>query len=98
MERQGPPPPLSQAAGHPVPALLDETIGRCLSFRRDDRPATAEELEGMLEACAVAPPWSREDARTWWRERGPVALAEARAEREEREQFLSLASDSNIRG
>ena len=51
----------------------------------------------MLEACAVAALWSREDARAWWRDRGPIALAAARAQREEREQILSLASGSNIR-
>jgi CHASE1-domain containing sensor protein len=97
MQRHGPPPPLSETARHPVPASLDETIGRCLSFQRDDRPATAEELEGLLEACSVAPLWSREDARAWWRDRGPVALAAARAQREEREQLLSLASGSHAR-
>jgi serine/threonine-protein kinase len=93
MERQGPPPPLSRNARHPVPSALDETIGRCLAFRRQDRPASAEELDAILEACAVAPPWKREDARAWWRDRGAEALAAARAQREERYQILSLASD-----
>jgi serine/threonine protein kinase len=94
-ERQGPPPPLSRVARHPVPASLDETIGHCLSFRREDRPGSAEALDAMLEACAVAP-WSREDARAWWRDRGPAALAAVRAQREERDQVLALASDSNV--
>jgi serine/threonine-protein kinase len=98
MERQGPPPPLSGAARHPVPPSLDEAIARCLSFRRDSRPESAESLDAMLEACDVAP-WRREDAKAWWRDRGDDALAAARAEREEREhQFLSLASDSRVRG
>jgi serine/threonine-protein kinase len=93
MERQGPPPPLAGNARHPVPASLDETIGRCLSFRREDRPGSAEALDAMLEACAEAP-WTVEDARAWWRDRGSAALAAARAQREERDQILSLASDS----
>jgi hypothetical protein len=46
----------------------------------------------MLEACAVAPPWKTEDARAWWQDRGPAALAAARAQREERGQVLILAS------
>ena len=96
-ERQGPPPPPSQAARYPVPAPLDETIGRCLAFRREDRPGSAEALEAMLEACAVAP-WTREDARAWWRDRGAEALAAARAQREERDQVLSLASGPHSRG
>jgi serine/threonine-protein kinase len=94
MERQGPPPPLAGNARHPVPASLDETIGRCLSFRREDRPGSAEALDAMLEACAEEAPWTVEDARAWWRDRGSAALAAARAQREERDQILSLASDS----
>jgi hypothetical protein len=54
-------------------------------------------LDAMLEACAVAPPWKVDDARAWWRDRGPAALAAARAQREERDQILSLASDSSAR-
>jgi serine/threonine-protein kinase len=98
MERQGPPPPLSRVGAHPVPAALDETIGRCLAFRREDRPASAEALDAMLEECDVAPPWKAENARAWWRDRGPAAFAAARAQREERDQVLVLASDSNVRG
>jgi serine/threonine-protein kinase len=92
-ERRGPPPPLASTAPNPVPAALDETIRRCLAFRREDRPASAEELDALLEACVVAPPWKLEDARNWWRERGPAALAEARAQREERGQVLNLSSE-----
>jgi serine/threonine-protein kinase len=64
MERRGPPPPLSEAAPNPVPAALEEVLGRCLAFRRDDRPDSAEAV---------------------------------RAERIERDQVLSLASDSSAR-
>jgi serine/threonine-protein kinase len=96
MERLGPPPPLSRVAAHPVPASLDETIGRCLAFRREERPESAEALDAMLDSCAVEPAWTVADARAWWRERGPAALAAARAQREERDQVLSLASDSNV--
>ncbi len=97
MERQGPPPPLSQAAPHPVPSSLAEVIGRCLSFRRDERPRSAEELDAMLEACAVRPPWTVAEARAWWEAKGAQALAAVRAKREERTAVLSLASDSSGR-
>jgi CHASE1-domain containing sensor protein len=97
MERQGPPISLSQAARHPVPASLDETIARCLAFRREDRPESAEALEAMLGTCDGVPLWTVADARVWWRDRGPAALATARAHREERDQILSLASDSYAR-
>jgi serine/threonine-protein kinase len=71
-----------------APALpggaLEEAIRQCLSFNRAERPASAEALDALLEACSDVPPWTREDARQWWQERGAVALATARAEREER--------------
>lgn len=98
MERQGPPPPLSKASRHPVPAPLEEVINRCLAFRREARPASAEALDAILEACDVRPPWKTEDARAWWRDRGPAALEAVRAQRVERDQVLSLASDSQARG
>jgi serine/threonine-protein kinase len=101
LERQGPPPPLSTLAPNPVPEALERALHRCLSFDRAERPGSAEELEAMLEACAVQPSWSKADARAWWRERGPGALATAAAEHvehEERGQFLMLSSDYRGRG
>jgi CHASE1-domain containing sensor protein len=91
MERQGPPPALSSVSPNPVPSSLDETIGRCLSFRRDDRPASAEALDAMLEACAVAPPWTVVQSRAWWRDHGAAALAAARAHRVERNEVMVLS-------
>ncbi len=63
---------------------LEETILRCLAFDRVERPASAEALDALLEACTEVPPWTREDARAWWRDKGAEALAAGRAEREER--------------
>ncbi|HSS45435.1 MAG TPA: CHASE domain-containing protein [Thermoanaerobaculia bacterium] len=93
MERQGPPPPLSRVGRNPVPASLEQIIRRCLAFRAEDRPGSAQALDTMLEACAEIPPWRVEEARLWWQERGPAALAAARAQREERGQDLVLSSD-----
>jgi serine/threonine-protein kinase len=100
LERQGPPPPLASAAPKPVPAALEEVIHRCLSFRREERPASAEELDAMLESCAVVPAWTTADAKAWWHEKGPGAFAlaaEEREERRERGQFLMLSSDHSGR-
>jgi CHASE1-domain containing sensor protein len=96
LERQGPPAALSDAAKAPVPPALEAVLRKCLSFDRNERPASAEELDAQLEACAVTPPWTAADARAWWREHGKAALAMAAAEHEEREergQFLMLSSD-----
>ena len=93
-ERQGPPPPLCEAAAHPVPDALADLLYCCLSYRRDERPQTALDLDTRLEACAVRPVWTAEDARAWWRDRGPAAMELARAQREERSQLMLLASES----
>jgi CHASE1-domain containing sensor protein len=94
LQRVGPPPPLAKAARHPVPARLAETIARCLSFRNPERPESAEALGAMFESCATDAPWTTEEARKWWKERGAEGLAAVRAQREEREHTLSLASSS----
>jgi eukaryotic-like serine/threonine-protein kinase len=91
-ERQGPPPPLSDLAPHPVPAPLAALLSRCLSYRRDDRPGSAEEFEAALQACPALPAWTVQHAKAWWSERGPAALAAARAQREERAQLMVVAS------
>src|SRR5262249_62203037 len=93
-ERQGPPPPLSKVAPHPVPDDLANLLYCCLSYRRDDRPQTALDLDARLEACAVQPAWTTEEARGWWRDRGPAAMELARGQREERTQLVLLASES----
>ncbi|MEP6993332.1 MAG: CHASE domain-containing protein [Acidobacteriota bacterium] len=98
MERKGPPPALSVAAPNPIPARLEQIILGCLAIAREDRPASAEALDAMLAACGVEPAWTREDGQEWWRERGPAALATARAQREETNQFLVLSSDHRSRG
>jgi serine/threonine-protein kinase len=96
-ERQGPPAPLAQVAPHPVPASLSALLSQCLSYRRDDRPGSAEEFEAALLACPALPAWTVQDAKGWWRERGPAALAAARAQREERAQLLVVASGGGSR-
>ncbi len=90
-ERQGPPPPFAQAARHPVPEDLASALLACLAFKKEDRPDSVEALDAMLEKCCIAPAWTRENARTWWRERGPAALDSARAERQEGGRLLVVS-------
>lgn len=91
-ERQGPPRPLAAAARHPVSPSLEAVILDCLAMRREDRPQSAEALEARLEACDVQPIWKREDARAWWRDRGPAALEFGRAERQEDGRLLDVGT------
>jgi serine/threonine-protein kinase len=53
--------------GAPVPADLEGIIMRCLEKWRDARFANARELDEALAACADADKWTREDARTFWK-------------------------------
>ncbi len=96
LERPGPGTLPMAAAG--VPSALVDTIARCLSFRRDDRPASAEAHDALLEGCGVTP-WSAAEARAWWRTRGAEALEATRPEPEERESgqavFPATASGSH---
>jgi len=98
LERKGPPLSLQVASPNPVPAALEATIFRCLAYDRAERPASAEILEGMLDVCAVNPPWTRDDARRWWQEKGPQALEAAKTRREETPQVMVLSSDSRRTG
>jgi len=91
-ERHGPPAPLAEASRNPVPPPLEEIIRRCLSFRREERPQSAEELDALLQDCEAGTPWNLAEAREWWRVRGQTALAAARREREEAGRGLFLTS------
>jgi eukaryotic-like serine/threonine-protein kinase len=53
------------ARGVVVPAPLEALVLACLDKDPSRRPQTAVELRKLLEACAI-PPWTSEDARTWW--------------------------------
>jgi len=96
LERHGPSVPLAQAAAC-LPAGLAAALGKCLSFRREDRPASADALEALLEGCGVAP-WSAAEARAWWRTRGSAALEATEPAPDERESsqavFPATASGS----
>ena len=102
-ERKGPPPPLHEASPHPVPPDLEAVLMACLSFRREDRPVSADALDGMLEACAVAPAWGRREAVAWWREKGEAARRSTRRpDRQEGSRdggrFLKLSASEESSG
>ena len=94
------------AAG-PASAGAGGAASRTRGARRDDPPLSrlpprvAPGLGGGprrdARGLAVTPPWSLDDAKTWWRDRGPAALEAARGEREERGQILVLSSRSGGR-
>jgi hypothetical protein len=56
----------------PIPAELDRLILQCLSKDPAARPASALELDRLLDAIPLAHPWNEERAAAWWREHLPM--------------------------
>jgi hypothetical protein len=53
-----------------VPEDLERVIMRCLQKKPADRYQSAAELAAALEGCRDYGRWTRENAKTWWQERG----------------------------
>ena len=62
---QQPPVPPSQRVDMPIPPALEALVLACLAKRPADRPASAAELRGSLDAIGTEP-WSEEEAARWW--------------------------------
>jgi eukaryotic-like serine/threonine-protein kinase len=62
---QQPPVPPSQRTETEVDPALERAVLACLAKRREDRPQTATELDGMLAEIEIEP-WSEEEATRWW--------------------------------
>jgi eukaryotic-like serine/threonine-protein kinase len=56
----------SSRLGVQLPGPLDDVLLRCLAKQRDERPSSARELQRLLRECAIAAPWSSDDARPFW--------------------------------
>jgi hypothetical protein len=69
------PVPPSQRASQPIPEDLEEIVLSCLQKNPENRPQSARELAGRLEALRL-PRWTSEEASRWWR-KVPLADEEA---------------------
>jgi eukaryotic-like serine/threonine-protein kinase len=58
-----PQPPSAHAT---VPTDLEALVLACLAKRPEDRPSSAAELVQRLDACAMANPWSADEAALFW--------------------------------
>ncbi len=76
-----PPTSPSERLGRKISDDLESLILQCLSKAREDRPASARELEQALARCIEAASWDAEQAESWWKanlagiEEMPVASA-----------------------
>ncbi|HEU4682388.1 MAG TPA: serine/threonine-protein kinase [Gemmatimonadales bacterium] len=64
------PDPPSRRAELDIAPALDRVVLACLAKRREDRPASAAEVDRMLAEIEIAP-WSEEDATRWWKQHQP---------------------------
>ncbi|MFO0555667.1 MAG: serine/threonine-protein kinase [Polyangiaceae bacterium] len=64
------PEPPSKRLGRELPAKLEAVVLRGLAKKPEARFGSASALREALLACDVEP-WTEEDARQWWLERGP---------------------------
>ena len=72
--RDDPVPP-SERADIRIPPALEQLVLRCLAKKPEDRPQSAGELQGLLEAIDLDA-WSDAQAADWWKENQLVGSAE----------------------
>ncbi|HET6463053.1 MAG TPA: serine/threonine-protein kinase [Candidatus Krumholzibacteria bacterium] len=66
------PAPLSSRTELRIPPRLEEIVHACLAKSPSERPASADELAGMLDAVAAElPAWTRDRAQQWWQKNLP---------------------------
>jgi eukaryotic-like serine/threonine-protein kinase len=71
----------SERGGGPIPEALDRLILHCLAKDPAQRPATARELNALLDALGDVGAWSMHDAEAWWRDQAPGVVRAAKVAR-----------------
>jgi len=71
------PPPLAERGVGDCPPALEALILCCLAKAPAKRPQSAQALQRDLAQCGVQP-WTEDDARRWWADRGATLGARRR--------------------
>jgi serine/threonine-protein kinase len=80
----------STRLGKPIPSSLEAVLLACLEKAPTNRPRDAAALLALLDACTDLAPWSTDDARRWWQERGTRAQGPSDLNREQSPIGLTL--------
>jgi serine/threonine-protein kinase len=71
--------PPGQRVGRPVPESLSALLMACLEKEPERRPASARAFLRALGSCRDIAPWTEDEARAWWMERGAAIIARLRS-------------------
>lgn len=74
VQQDGPPPKPSDRVGQELPESLEAVVMACLEVTPSDRPGSAEELDRLLEECALDG-WREVEARAWWEDHAEIVAA-----------------------
>lgn len=88
--------PPSRRLGDPVPEDLERLVLDCLRKDPKERPQSAAELRGRLEACTGVGRWTQRSAEKWWSVHAPMLEAKRREKMrpEARKMAVDLLSRS----
>ncbi|MHC5067630.1 MAG: protein kinase domain-containing protein, partial [Planctomycetota bacterium] len=60
------PPRISDQTNTLIPPAFEKLVHQCLAKEPDQRPASALEVIKHIDAIDFDPPWTEDDATTWW--------------------------------
>lgn len=95
--RETPEPP-SARRGSQIESSLEALVLRCLAKKREDRPASAAELQVLLESCPGSHAWTATDARAWWTNYSKLAANGTKSIRPRISDFVSVEASLDKTG
>ena len=85
------PPMMSRHRGLTIEPAFEALVVQMMAKRREDRPASADELRRALQALALPAAWDQDTAEKWWKRKQAPVVVEAAFEPED------MATDETLR-